>query len=90
MLIVRLIILFGLVFGIAFGATRAIRIRRERKRLAERDAARDRIRELREAFDRGEIERPQYDQLTYDIYRACREKGIELDDERPQLSEPKS
>lgn len=87
MLIVRLIILFGLVFGVAFGATRAIRIQRERKKLAERDIALERIRALREAFDRGEIEKPEYDQLTYDIYRACRERGLELD-ERPALDKP--
>lgn len=87
-LVVRLVILFGVVFGVAYGATRALRVSRARRQLKDKDEAIERIRALKEAYDRGELAAAEYDDLSLQIYKACREKGIELADEERELLGP--
>ena len=84
--IIRLVILFGVVFGVAYGATRALKGASARRQLAERDEAIERILALKQAYEQGELPQREYDELSLQIYAACRDKGIDLadQDDRPQ------
>ena len=83
MLIVRLIILFGLLFGAGFGVVHILRKKAEAKRLGQRQEAESRVRALLESRDKGELGSAECDELTRQIYQACRDKGIEIGDHQP-------
>ena len=78
MLIVRLIILFGLLFGAGFGVVHLLRKKSYAKHQEERLEAELRVKALMESRDKGELGSAECDELTRQIYQACRDKGIEI------------
>jgi hypothetical protein len=78
-LILRFVILFAAVAGVAYAITIGVRRTRERRLLEAKKAADEQLKALDVARDAGALSGEDYDQLTAEIYQACREKGIPID-----------